>query len=111
MDIPISIDVYSSTKCLRIEWKDGTVDKLPLFGLRKNCPCVVCRGGHENMDTFEMGFFTVDTDQPGIVTVGIRQIRQVGRHAIQIFWADGHSTGMYRFVNLREWGAWIRSNS
>lgn len=33
--------------------------------------------------------------------IEITDIQQVGNHAIQITWSDGHNAGMYRWETLR----------
>ncbi|MDZ7682106.1 MAG: gamma-butyrobetaine hydroxylase-like domain-containing protein [Fodinibius sp.] len=41
---PKGIEVSNSDQVLQIEWSDGHHSEDSLFGLRKNCPCVDCRG-------------------------------------------------------------------
>ncbi|MEO1023812.1 MAG: DUF971 domain-containing protein [Bacteroidota bacterium] len=94
---PTGIEVSNSDQVLEITWADGHTSVFPLFGLRKNCPCVICRGGHDQMDQFEIGAFF--TDKPG--RIEIRNLEQVGNHALKITWADGHDSGMYRWDTLR----------
>lgn len=107
---PISIDVSTTDGKLSIQWADGHAHQFTLFGLRKNCPCVMCRGGHELMDQFEPGFFLVDpSEAPGGSTLSIQKILPIGHHAIRIYWSDGHNDGMYRYENLRYWGEWIEN--
>lgn len=95
---PVSIEVNNREQELVVEWSDSHRSKFPLFGLRKNCPCVVCRGGHGNMDRFDRELFFVDSD----AVVEIVDIRQIGNHAIRIHWSDGHSNGMYQWETLRK---------
>ena len=49
----VGIDVFNEEQVLEITWEDGVISKYPLYGLRKNCPCVMCRGGHDQMQNFE----------------------------------------------------------
>lgn len=107
---PVSIEVENSAQQLAITWNDGVRDVFSLFGLRRNCPCVMCRGGHELMDRFEPGLFLVEGEVARKAGYRILGIRQIGHHAIRIEWNDGHDDGMYRFENLRYWGAWIRDH-
>lgn len=94
---PTNIEVSNTEQLLEISWADGSVSKYPLYGLRKNCPCVMCRGGHATMSEFvPKAFFEEDPPR-----VEIRDIKQVGNHAIQITWGDGHNSGMYRWETLR----------
>ncbi|MEQ9310592.1 MAG: DUF971 domain-containing protein [Balneolaceae bacterium] len=95
---PISIEVSNDEQVLEISWEDGYVSKFPLFGLRKNCPCVSCRGGHASMNIFEPEAFHIKNPP----LMNITDIKAVGNHAIQITWIDGHNSGMYRWETLRE---------
>ncbi|HKK46864.1 MAG TPA: DUF971 domain-containing protein [Balneolaceae bacterium] len=94
---PTGIEVSNSAQILEIDWSDGHHSEYPLFGLRKNCPCVVCRGGHGQMNTFDRSLFFVEPTQH----FEIEDIQQIGNHAIKIFWSDGHSNGMYQWDTLR----------
>lgn len=95
---PTSIDVTNSEGILKINWNDGHYSEYSLFGLRKNCPCVLCRGGHGSMNTYDRSLFFVDPPRH----VEIEDIRQIGNHAIKIFWNDGHNNGMYQWETLRK---------
>ncbi|MGF1671605.1 MAG: DUF971 domain-containing protein [Balneolaceae bacterium] len=95
---PVSIEVANREQVLEIEWADGHKSVYPLYGLRKNCPCVMCRGGHEKMGRYEPELFHVKPLQH----YEIENIEQIGNHALKITWDDGHSSGMYRWDLLRE---------
>ena len=94
---PVGLDVHNREQNLEIRWADGHTSVYPLFGLRKNCPCVVCRGGHSTMNEFEPEAFFIKNPP----LMNISNINQVGNHAIQIVWVDGHNSGMYRWETLR----------
>ncbi len=103
---PTKLDVFQSKQRLQIEWPDGVVHELPFFGLRKNCPCVACRGGHEKMGQFELELFFVEPT--GLMAeLRMKALKAVGRHAIRITWSDGHNDGMYRHEDLYEWGDFV----
>ena len=93
-----SVEVSNEEQVLEITWEDGHISKFPLFGLRKNCPCVSCRGGHASMNVFEPEAFLIKNPP----LMNITNIKQVGNHAIQITWIDGHNSGMYRWETLRD---------
>lgn len=95
---PKSIDVSNSDQELSITWADGHVSQFSLFGLRKNCPCVECRGGHELMGRFEPELFRVEPTR----TYSVTGAETVGNHALKISWDDGHNSGMYRWKLLRQ---------
>jgi len=100
---PKGIEVSNSEQTLQISWNNDETTIYPLWGLRRNCPCVMCRGGHAKMDDFEPEAFELK-DPPRIE---IKEIRPVGNHAIQIVWSDGHDTGMYRWETLREFQKYL----
>lgn len=95
---PDNIEISNKEQRMTIEWKDGHLSVYPLYGLRKNCPCVICRGGHGKMDSFDRSLFIVDPPKE----YRIEQIKQVGNHAVRIHWNDGHSSGMYQWETLRD---------
>ncbi|MEX0720856.1 MAG: DUF971 domain-containing protein [Balneolaceae bacterium] len=94
---PKGIEVSNKEQVLEIIWQDGHKSVFPLFGLRKNCPCVMCRGGHGSMSEFNTEAFFEENPS----RIEIRELQQVGNHAIQITWGDGHNSGMYRWETLR----------
>lgn len=96
--LPKSVEVRSSDRELYIAWADGHESCYPFFGLRKNCPCVECRGGHASMGDFDKSLFKVEPTRD----YTIEEIRQIGNHAIRIYWSDGHSNGMYQWETLRK---------
>ncbi|MEX0681529.1 MAG: DUF971 domain-containing protein [Balneolales bacterium] len=96
---PSKIIVNSELQELQIEWSDGHHSRYPMEGLRRACPCVFCQGGHENMGkSVDPKIFLEPTPR----TRSIKNIQQVGTYAIQLFWDDGHQTGIYRFEKLRD---------
>lgn len=92
------ITVDKTDQQLLITWSDGAESAFPMEGLRRACPCVFCRGGHEHMsrrlDVQEL------LRKPSR-TWEIRKIQPVGNYALQLIWSDGHNTGLYRYDALR----------
>lgn len=95
--IPVSIDVGNSEQIFTVKWADGHITEFPLFGLRKNCPCVTCRGGHELMGRYEPQLFMVKPTR----VYKVVSADPVGNHALKITWDDGHNAGMYKWELLR----------
>ncbi len=97
--IPTDITVLSKEKELHIIWKDGHKSRFPFGGLRKNCPCVFCQGGHgemgKPMDPIQ---FIADTPE----RLKLNNLKPSGNYALHMFWSDGHSTGIYRYQYLRD---------
>jgi len=102
---PKSVDVSNSDQILTILWSDGHKSEFSLFGLRKNCPCVECRGGHDMMGRFEPELFRVAPTQ----TYKIKNAEAIGNHALKITWGDGHNAGMYRWELLRQMDEVVRN--
>ena len=94
---PKSIEVSNSEQKLSIKWADGHQSVYPLFGLRKNCPCVMCQGGHSKMGRYDLSLFFIEPTMHYEVV----EAKQVGNHALKITWNDGHNTGMYQWGTLR----------
>ncbi len=79
---------------LSIEWQDGHRSVYDVRALRLACACAVCVDewtGDQRLD-------------PAAVPEDVKPLRieSVGRYAIQIAWSDGHESGIYPFVRLRE---------
>jgi DUF971 family protein len=93
---PRTIHADRAGRELQIEWADGHKTVYDFTTLRWLCPCAFCRG---------------EAGQPGWLDsnptlteaqVSLTDISMVGQYAIQPTWADGHHTGYYTFVRLRE---------
>jgi DUF971 family protein len=83
---------------LVINWDDDEVTSISLTDLRDNCPCVSCKGETVIFDSYipikapfkPAGFYEIEKIEP------------VGNYAVQIFWKDKHSTGIYSWEYLKE---------
>lgn len=96
---PTGITLNKNEGVMLITWVDGATCRYPLSNLREACPCVECRGGHENMGREH------DPDNILVLTPArsykIESLEMVGNYALQPFWDDGHHTGIYTFEYLR----------
>lgn len=95
--IPSRIKVAGGNDTLVVEWSDGHVSAYPYPYLRHHCPCAACSQkpaeGASEASPFPMfGARTIRPDRAELV----------GRYALQVFWNDGHSSGIYSFEHLRE---------
>ncbi len=96
---PINITLDKAAKELVIEWSDKQICRYPLSHLREACPCVECRGGHENMGRQgDPTNLLVLTPKRSYM---IDQLELIGNYALQPFWDDGHHTGIYTWDYLR----------
>jgi len=97
---PKRIAVIQSEGKLLIEWDDGPDCEYSLSYLRAECPCAECRGDHgaesqtEPKVMFELPIVNASS-------TALDRIEKVGNYAIQLFWKDGHSHGIYSWDHLR----------
>lgn len=95
---PTGITHDRKERTLLITWNDGHESVYPLDILREICPCVECRGGHERMGA---------EHDPDLLTLKparsyeLKDLQLVGNYALQLFWDDGHSSGIYSWQYLR----------
>lgn len=87
-------------KELAVKWGDETEQFIPLKSLRQACPCASCAGEVDVMGNLHKG-----PDRAlGPASFQIKQIQMVGGYAVQVFWADGHNTGLYSYDFLSQLG-------
>lgn len=91
--IPIKISVKEK-RYLQIKWNDGSETVILLSSLRKSCPCASCK---HDRDTRPASYIPLHSENQFVVT----DVKPVGSYAIQIFWGDGHNTGIYSFEKLK----------
>ncbi|MCP4426071.1 MAG: DUF971 domain-containing protein [Chloroflexi bacterium] len=96
---PTGITAVRSQKLLKITWNDGHESAYPYAGLRAECPCAECRGGHENMGQPADPRIVRDAPDEGVI---IKNIEPAGNYAITFRWSDGHWAGIYTWDYLRQ---------
>ncbi|GIW45136.1 MAG: hypothetical protein KatS3mg077_2418 [Candidatus Binatia bacterium] len=87
---PVEVRREAGGQILQITWSDGHVSRYPWRYLRGWCPCAQCQG-HEGTRSFQH----CDTAE-------LDRVFAVGRYALGFRWHDGHETGIYTYVYLRE---------
>ena len=85
---------------LAVAWDDGAESYLKLVDLRRLCPCAGCAGERDILGRLMKGPDRPLTQE----SFRIAAIAPVGGYALQIYWEDGHSDGLYLYARLREWG-------
>ena len=96
--LPTNITLNKTEGYLEIEWSDERVCQYPLSHLREACPCVECRGGHQFMgEKYEPDDILTLTPKR---SYAVTDLQMVGNYAIQPWWDDGHSTGIYTWEFL-----------
>jgi DUF971 family protein len=82
---------------LSLKWDDGIEFKIPLRLLRDNCPCASCQGETVLLKTYK------PVEQPELPgKYSLKGAQQVGYYALQLYWGDGHQTGIYTWDKLRQ---------
>jgi DUF971 family protein len=91
------LDIQPIGEEIAIKWDDNTETYIPLEKLRRACACATCKG---EMDI--TGKLYKGPDQPLTpASFKLTGFTRIGTYAIQFFWADGHSTGIYSFEYLK----------
>ncbi len=93
---PESLALKRVEQELRVSWKDGQASVFPAFRLRKNCPCAACRTEREKDTGSLLPILKTSPDD-----IKLTSAQLVGSYAIQLFWSDGHDTGIFDFRYLR----------
>lgn len=91
---PVIIKVEDNS-VLYIQWEDKSDQRITLKKLRENCPCAICLTERYNRPETYIPLFSK-------LSVTIKDIKLTGSYAIQIFWGDGHNTGIYTYEYLRQ---------
>lgn len=83
---------------LALSWQDGHESLIHLEGVRKACPCAGCKGEPDLLGKISMPADALEYNEDSF---SANMLQPVGRYGLQIFWADGHSDGIYTFEYLR----------
>jgi DUF971 family protein len=85
---------------LALSFADGDEVYLPLELLRRACPCASCQGEPD-----AMGRVLRPVVEHGPRAFDLQKFETVGGYAIQLYWADGHSTGIFSYSYLKRLAA------
>lgn len=85
---------------LALSFRDGFEAYLKLPLLRRACPCAVCQGEPD-----ALGRVLRPLVEYGPRAFELLKFEIVGGYAIQPFWADGHSTGIFSYAYLQKLAA------
>ena len=94
--VPTTIKLAGAEDTVSIAWSDGHRSFYPYAYLRSKCPCASCEENESPPDPGTSPFPIL-----GRKPLKPERAELVGRYALQIFWNDGHSTGIYAFDFLR----------
>ncbi len=81
---------------LALSFANGFEAYLPLPLLRRACPCAACQGEPD-----ALGRVIRPKVEHGPEAFRLLKFDLVGAYAIQLFWGDGHSSGIYAFAYLQ----------
>jgi DUF971 family protein len=93
---PLTIHAEREARTLAIGWADGHMTTFDFTALRWLCPCAYCRG-EAGMPGWLDSAPTLTAEQTRLTDLHL-----VGNYAVSPHWADGHKTGYYTFVLLRD---------
>ena len=82
---------------LALSFADAFEAYLSLPLLRRACPCAACQGEPD-----AMGRVIRPRVEHGPKAYELQKFETVGGYAIQLFWGDGHSTGIYSYTYLQK---------
>lgn len=100
MPEPVEIRLEKSRRVLVVEFDDGERFDLPCHYLRTHSPSAEVRG-HGLSEPKLL---------PGKEDVNITAIEPVGSYAVQLFFDDGHDTGIYSWTFLYDLGKNMEAN-
>jgi len=81
---------------LALAFSDGQEAFLDLAMLRRACPCAVCQGEPDALGRVVRPMIELAAN-----ACELRKFVLVGGYGLQLYWADGHSTGIYSFAYFR----------
>jgi DUF971 family protein len=82
---------------LALSFADGYEAYLPLPLLRRSCPCAACQGEPD-----ALGRVLRPRVEHGPRAFELTKFETVGGYALQLYWADGHSTGIFSYTYLQK---------
>ncbi|MFM2198471.1 MAG: hypothetical protein RLZZ505_1903 [Verrucomicrobiota bacterium] len=82
---------------LALSLDNGREMYFPLAMLRRSCPCAACQGEPD-----ALGRVIRPVVEHGAGAFQLRNFELVGGYGIQLFWADGHGSGIYSLDYLNK---------
>ena len=91
---PTEIKLHQTSRVLEITYADGKTFNLSCEFLRVHSPSAEVRGHGPGQEVL----------QAGKQDVAINGIEPVGTYAVQLYFSDGHDTGIYSWDLLYDYG-------
>lgn len=96
--MPVTLEQASVIGCeLALSFADGSEIYLPLEMLRRACPCAACQGEPD-----AMGRVLRPHVEHGPKSFDLLKFEQVGGYALQFYWGDAHSSGIFSYAYLQK---------
>jgi DUF971 family protein len=92
--LPTEIKLHQRSRVLEVAFANGKSFSLPCEFLRVYSPSAEVRGHGPGQEVL----------QAGKIDVEISKIEPVGTYAIQLFFSDGHDTGIFSWDLLYDYG-------
>jgi DUF971 family protein len=92
--IPTEITLHQKSRVLEVAFADGKRFRLPCEFLRVYSPSAEVRGHGPGQEVLQTGKKDVE----------VTRIEPVGSYAVQLFFSDGHDTGIYSWDLLYDYG-------
>ncbi len=89
---------------LRIDWNDGAARIYSVGELREACPCASCNEKRMMEEIAPPDPLALPVIAGPAEPLAIAGMKPVGNYAYSIAFSDGHDTGIYPLVLLRELG-------
>lgn len=100
---PKDVDI-SLSQGVTITWDDGHLSRYPIKYLRESCPCATCTNAHG--DGGPVSTKPAAPANPLVmyqpVGATLKGVEPVGRYALQFYFSDDHSHGIFTWDYLRE---------
>src|SRR4030095_2145293 len=94
MDTPTEIKLRTRSRLLEVAFDDGARYLLPFEYLRVHSPSAEVKGHGPGQEVLVLGK----------QNVGIRAVEPISQDAVRLGFDDGHDSGLYTWVYLRELG-------
>jgi DUF971 family protein len=91
---PSEIKLHQKSRVLEISFADGKTFQLPCEFLRVYSPSAEVRGHGPGQEVLQVGKKNVE----------ITRIEPVGTYAVQLYFSDGHDTGIYSWDLFYDYG-------
>jgi DUF971 family protein len=95
---PTHISAHNSRGVLVIQWDDNSEHEYPFVTLRAACPCADC---NKDLSSASLSG-EMEISLQSVQASELERLELIGNYALQLFWKDGHSFGIYPWDYLLE---------